>query len=166
MSKTLFYLLFVLAGCVGVTACSSDDDGAKDGGRIGVKNVYTTGCKTGGMQEASNGTDAAYALDGAEEYIEYKSKADGYVYVTHVNAMFNCCSEEIKVGVTISGNNIVVTEDETSSACNCVCPFDVSYEIGKLVPGQYNVTVKVAGIDRVSFPFTYPSDGKIEINKE
>lgn len=162
----MFYMLFVLSCCAGMTACGSDGEGASDGGRVRVRNVYTTGCKTVGLQEASNWAAAAYAVDGAEEYLEYKSKADGYVYVTHVNAMFNCCAEDIKVGVSVNGDDIVVTEDETGSACNCVCPFDVSYEVGRLEPGRYNVTVRVAGLDRVSFRLTYPSDGKIEISRE
>ena len=150
--KTLFYLCLMSVCFIGMAGCSGDDDGTKGDGLVKVKNVYTTGCKTDGVPRASNGANNAYAFGGLEEYIEYKSKADGYVYVTHANALFNCCSEEIKVDVQVKGNDIVVTETETDNSCNCICPFDVSYELGKLEPGQYNVTIRVYGRDRISFP--------------
>lgn len=165
MKKTLFYLCFALAYSAGLAGCSNDDDGAKGDGFVHVKNVYTTGCKTEGVPQNSNNVTGLFSADGYGEYIEYKSKDDGYVYVTHANVLFNCCSEKVNVDVSLQGNNIIVTETETDSSCNCICPFDVSFELGKLVPGQYSVKIMTNGLEQASFAFKYPSDGKVVIGK-
>ena len=111
---------------------------------------------------------------GTIEYVEYTSKSNGYVYVTHHNVLFSCCNDSIGVDLLQDENRIIVVEREAFN-CNCICPFDVSFEIGPFIPGSYNTitirkrfnlseegTVETYG----SFSFKYPSSGKTRIKYE
>lgn len=151
----MFMLLsaFVFVGC-------GDDDNAS----VHLKNASSTGCK---QESVPGDTDRSKITDiFGEEYVEYTSKSDGYLYVRHVNAIFNCCSEKIKVTSSESGGIITVSEADTDISCNCVCPFDVSYEIGPLEKGRtYTLNILNNGSAHVDFTFTYPSDGKVVIKR-
>lgn len=160
MVKKLLLWLCLPLFLVSVVGCGDDDENT--GQSLAVKNVYATGCKTDG--QAQNREGGSMPFPGFEEYVEYTCKSDGYVFVRHVNALFNCCSEVIKVDVSQKGNDIVVTETETDNSCNCICPFDVSYEIGPLLPGKYNVKLEACGKTN-SFTLDYPSGkGEVKIN--
>lgn len=140
-----------------VSSCSSDDEGTTT---VNVRNVYTTGCKTEG-QPSQAGSATTRSPFGAE-YVEYKSKTDGYVYINHANVSYNCCSEEIDVTLTVTGNRISVVEKETDTSCNCLCPFDVSYEVGPLKAGKYILVINSHNTLH-EINFTYPSDGRVEL---
>lgn len=86
-----------------VSSCSSDDEGTTT---VNVRNVYTTGCKTEGQPARAGSATTFSPFD--TEYVEYKSKSDGYVYINHANVSYNCCSEKIDVTLTVTGNRISV----------------------------------------------------------
>lgn len=96
-----------------VLSCSSDDEGTTT---VNVRNVYTTGCKTEGQPSQVGSATTRSPFDA--EYVEYKSKSDGYVYINHANVSYNCCSEKIDVTLTVTGNRISVVEKETDTSCN------------------------------------------------
>lgn len=161
MVKNKFLLFCLTLLFMGLAGCSSDD-GAGTDGSLAVRNVYATGCKTG--EQVQSRAEATTAFPGFDESVEYTCRNDGYVFIRHTNALFNCCSEVIDVDVSRRGNDIIVTEAETDNSCNCICPFDVSYEIGPLQPGAYNVTLNACG-ETNSFIVTYPSgEGDMVLN--
>jgi hypothetical protein len=64
----------------------------------------------------------------------------------HINAVFNCCADSFSVAVSMIMDTIIIEEAEhyvASGPCHCVCPFDLSYDINDLAPGEY--TVRVVG---------------------
>jgi len=63
------------------------------------------------------------------------------LFLKHLNATFNCCPEEIIAEVVVSGDTIMITEDETEGLCDCHCLFDLEYEINDIYPGEYTVIV-------------------------
>lgn len=65
------------------------------------------------------------------------------VYVTHRNAWYNCCLEEIKVELEQEGNLIKLIETAIleGSGCRCMCLYDVSAAISDLPAGEYVIQV-------------------------
>ena len=96
--------------------------------------VSFSGCKdwrdTGGWTQTPSNQDC----------IEYEYLGGGLLLLNHVNTAFNCCPE-FEAGIEVEGNSITVTEDEISGDCDCICLFDLHYEIIDLHPGVYDVTV-------------------------
>lgn len=73
-------------------------------------------------------------------YWEYDGQS--VLDLLHMNTGANCCPEEITGEITIQGFEITIVEDEILEApCDCLCLFDVSYEIEGLSPGEYTITI-------------------------
>ena len=75
-----------------------------------------------------------------QDCIEYQYDGESVLLLKHVNAGFNCCPE-IAADVTIEGNVISIDEIEISGDCDCICLFDMDYEIRDLPPGEYIISV-------------------------
>jgi hypothetical protein len=70
----------------------------------------------------------------------------GYLYITHKDLVLNCCYEEVKVAVSVSGNTIELDIIEKEPyGCRCTCPFDISYSVGKFKEGEYLLIIKLNG---------------------
>ncbi|MEW5993968.1 MAG: dockerin type I repeat-containing protein [Candidatus Zixiibacteriota bacterium] len=75
--------------------------------------------------------------------------------VTHINAGFNCCPDGLAALITIEGGIITIEEKEfISVGCDCLCLFDLDYDVSGLVQGQYTV--------RVIEPYRHPDDEPLE----
>ncbi|MDI6791970.1 MAG: carboxypeptidase-like regulatory domain-containing protein [bacterium] len=86
----------------------------------------------------SNRGDSAKAAD------EIIAKVEGNdVYVTHRNAWYNCCLEDIRVELEQDGNQLKLIETAIleGSGCRCMCFYDVSAVISDLAAGEYIIQV-------------------------
>jgi hypothetical protein len=82
-------------------------------------------------------------LDGTppdQDCMEYQYDGQSLLLLKHVNAGFNCCPE-IAADISIEDNLITIEEIELSGDCDCICLFDMDYEIRDLPPGEYTITV-------------------------
>ncbi|UCG51377.1 MAG: hypothetical protein JSW58_14490 [Candidatus Latescibacterota bacterium] len=95
--------------------------------------VGATGCKSLGKRSAIEATPSN------QDCIDYVFN-DGVMLLTHINAGFNCCPV-IGADITIVGNVITITETEIEGLCDCLCLFDLDYEIRNLPPGEYEIVV-------------------------
>ena len=123
--------------------------------------VSAAGCKkssevtpTGTLLQA-NGckqflTNASGQMDGYvpgphEDCIEYQYNGTDTLTLGHINAGFNCEPGEITADIEFNGNVITITEQESQqAAADCLCLFDIDYEIINLSPGEY--TLRVIGL--------------------
>lgn len=96
--------------------------------------VGSSGCKT--FQEVLS-PDSAPA---DQDCVEYSYDGVGTLLLKHWNAGFNCCPE-MATNVSIEDNVITIEEIEIAGYCDCLCLFDLDYEIVQLPPGEYTVTV-------------------------
>jgi len=71
-----------------------------------------------------------------EDRIEVTVEND-LIHITHKNATYNCCPEDIKVSLSADGNVLMVTEEEIGGVCNCLCCYDVKSTITGLTSGMY-----------------------------
>ncbi len=88
--------------------------------------------------------------------IEYQYDGLDVLSITHRNAGFNCCPDELAVIIGIDGNVITIEEVEYlyGGGCDCLCLFDLDYEITGLPPGEYTVEVVE--------PYRHPDDEPLE----
>ncbi len=120
-------LLFLGGSCVSST-------GAGPVGEL----VGWTGCKGSTGLSAPPMADARAA---GTECVEYEYDGRSVLRLKHVDAGFNCCPGTISADIDIDGREILITERESSSLCDCSCLFDVNYEIVAVAPGTYRITV-------------------------
>jgi hypothetical protein len=88
-------------------------------------------CKAGALSDTLDGlTCLAYDYD------------DGTLSLTHYNAVLNCCPV-LTADVDISASEIVITQIDSlhQGGCDCICRYDLSYEISDLLPGEYSITM-------------------------
>ena len=115
-------------------ACTDDTTGpgsqpSPTGGSIGFE-----GCKS---------LMAAQSLDGNDQAcISYVYDGQSILQLKHINAVFNCCPDSVGGEVQIDERVIAINEMEVlTMPCDCICPFDVDYEIVDLPPGLYTIRV-------------------------
>ena len=100
---------------------------------VALKNFANSGCK--GNTRAGD--------EGRVEIVEYSVIHNGYLFLNHQNVIFNCCPGELGAKISVDGNIITITESETEQGCKCLCPYDLSYEVGPLTEGEtYTICIK------------------------
>jgi hypothetical protein len=106
-----------------------------------------TGCKSG--LEEYDGERIPSDMDCIEYH--YVGSTLG---LKHINAAFNCCPGDITADITVAGGVITIVEHEADSMCDCICLYDVEYEITNLEPAAY--IVRVIGL------YLHPNDPPLE----
>jgi hypothetical protein len=77
--------------------------------------------------------------DCGEDVIEL-TPGPGTLHVLHMNALYNCCLDEIVISVLLEGDLIKLTEEEILTfPCWCECCYDVEGTVIDLEPGAYTV---------------------------
>jgi len=84
---------------------------------------------------------------------------NGVLTLTHKNAIYNCCIEDIDVSVKIEGEEVHLYETEILEIpCDCICPYDITTRINSLGPGVYTIyfwndSGRLGEIRDVTIPF-------------
>ena len=68
--------------------------------------------------------------------------ADSRLWLTHTNAIYNCCLDSIKIDMLVGERTITVVEREHLAAgegCDCICPYILDYHVPNVNPGQYTL---------------------------
>ncbi|MFC2131868.1 hypothetical protein ACFLSQ_10575 [Bacteroidota bacterium] len=75
--------------------------------------------------------------------------------INHLNAGFNCCVDDIKIDVEFKSGQIIITETDINPACDCLCLYNIDYEIKNIPAGTYiikiNESVKPENDDPIIF---------------
>ncbi|MCP4685717.1 MAG: hypothetical protein GY867_09760 [bacterium] len=98
--------------------------------------VGRTGCKS---MMAPAATADFYPSD--QSCIAWDYHGDSILNLTHANAGFNCCPT-LDISVDVEGGTIALREVETLGECNCLCLYDLDFEIHGLPPGIYRVVAE------------------------
>lgn len=128
--KTKMILFTAIALLLGIAGCEKGNSIEK----TQLKDFSYLGCKNDVKDTGKN----VKQID-EPEYIEYKATGDGYLSIKHVNAIFNCCPDTIKVNTTVEGDSISIVESEIGPKCDCICEYDLAYKIGPLHNGKYTL---------------------------
>ena len=109
------------------------------------------GCK----KSTNTATVSTKSASEEEEYIAYEGYKDGYLYIRHINATFNCCPDTLKVTASTSGDRLFINEQEINPQCNCTCQYDLTYKIGPLSAQKYTLHLYKDALQYTEFSFTY-----------
>jgi hypothetical protein len=104
--------------------------------------LQSNGCKQ--FLANTSGELDEFAPGQHEDCLEYQYNGTDTLVVRHINAGFNCEPGEITADIEFNGNVITITERESQQAADCLCLFDLDYEIINLAPGEY--TLRVIGL--------------------
>lgn len=147
-TKLLTLLAAIFMIIIGVYACSGDDED---------KTTFQSrwsGCKT-----ESDGTRSGNQLLWDEECVEYEAKDGGRLYLKHVNARFNCDTENVEVTTSVNGNRINIVEHAIGKmTANCLCPTDVECLLSGLSKGKYTVSIYREKTDEAGLQFSFSID--------
>lgn len=131
--STLLAICLIGVSCLLPSACSEQASESNPVETPFGKVISATGCKS-----FQHPADAAGA---AQSCVQYRYDAGRRVLeLTHENAGFNCCPEEIGADITVDGGLIVISEWERSAPCDCNCLYDVEMLVEHLQPGAYTLS--------------------------
>jgi len=101
----------------------------------------------------------------SEEYITIKTVEDVYLLFSHINSIFNCDPGEITVTADITSGTITIEEKESKAGLRCICPYDITFKLGPLEYGNYNIIFQKEGntFKEYSLDFNESTDVKIDI---
>ncbi len=83
-----------------------------------------------------------------KEYVKY-SLAGGKLHLAHMNVMYNCCPDKIYGKITIKTDKIKITEKIINGMCNCICPYNLTYEIEISDSRTYAIELNNAVLKRI-----------------
>ena len=123
-----YHFLFFLV--LGLLSCG---DSNEDTTSRSARNYKMTECKT---------AETRLGDDELRESIECNATSDGYLYVVHYNLPTVCDLERFDGKITVDGKKVMVEEIPVGGGrVNCICPRDVSYDIGPLEGKGYTLYV-------------------------
>jgi hypothetical protein len=131
-----------------LAGCGSDTAGPAAAGPIG-RLVDLSGCKSGDLFGAGGAPVV-------QDCIGYSYRL-GTLDLKHINAGFNCCPE-IDASVTVSGDTVLIVEEELVGGCHCLCLYDLRYEIHGLALGVYRVIVAEECLLETDVPLEFTMD--------
>ena len=89
----------------------------------------------------------------SDECIYYKYFAEYKIlYISHINAAFNCEPGKISSKFSFNDKNINIIESQEKSSARCNCLYDVDYELRHINPDIYLLTISGPIIDGVTHP--------------
>ena len=117
-------------------ACGDNSTGSGDSQSPAGRSIGFEGCKTFDSAQTSGDDPTDQAC------LDYVYDGQSVLNMTHVNAIFNCCPDSVGGHVRVEDNTIIIDEAEWATMpCDCICPFDVDYEIVGLSPSVYTIRV-------------------------
>ncbi len=135
-------LLFATILILVFTSCEKFEISGEE--TLVVKKITYSGCKSSNKKSLKT------------ETITLKAINDNELKITHSNVVFPCCPNgELKAEAYRSNDTIFLNEYYTDISCDCLCPYDLEYTIGKLDYGKYTVVLKIYNHEHFTFKFNF-----------
>ncbi|MEZ5358693.1 MAG: dockerin type I domain-containing protein [Candidatus Zixiibacteriota bacterium] len=84
-----------------------------------------------------------FGLTSSTECIDWEYDGISTLSIQHINAVFNCCLQDFAVEINVMSSTITITEIESDELmCDCICRFDVEYDVLGIEPGVYTIIVQ------------------------
>lgn len=135
MRVSRFVSSLMLAILLFVPGCEEDQEQgpAAADPEISGSLVRVEGCKSSFTKDAagSNSSCMRFEYDAASRLLK----------LTHINAGFNCCPEEIRADIAVEKGVIRIVESEVGPNCRCNCLFDLYMEVEEVPGTVFTVTV-------------------------
>ena len=123
MRKIVYYLCLVF-----IISCSENNSEPENS--LNGEVISQTECKT---FKSANNTESCIQFNYDEN-----TKT---LYITHINAGFNCCPGEISCDIVFQNSTITITEREEVAMCDCNCLFDIEIKINNVEKTSYTIEI-------------------------
>jgi hypothetical protein len=141
-------LLFSLILSVSLITCKKNEENKNSGnGGLGSIVVTRSSCKSHFIILAGSGYDC----------IKY-AYLNGTLYIKHINAAFNCCPGKTSADAVITDSLIIVEEKSALNDCDCMCLFDLEYNLSAVKKGKIHLFVKEPYVDDTSNKLEFQMD--------
>ncbi|MDH4156750.1 MAG: M64 family metallopeptidase [candidate division Zixibacteria bacterium] len=112
--------------------------------------ISHSGCKS----TAKNAPASAAESD--QDCLFWTYDGAGTLQMLHLNAGLNCCPVVV-ADIFVVGSTIIIEEIDSldNGGCECLCLYDIGYEIIDLPPGEYTI--------QVIEPYLPPGDEPLEV---
>ncbi|MEE9441716.1 MAG: dockerin type I domain-containing protein [candidate division Zixibacteria bacterium] len=89
------------------------------------------------------GSEKSGAYAASQDCIHWSYDGESILHLTHENAAFNCCPDELNVVILQKKKEFWLTEQEVleDGGCDCICLYDFEYDLKRLPPGNYTITI-------------------------
>lgn len=61
--------------------------------------------------------------------------------ITHINAAFNCCPDNLYCNISLDEDTIIIEEFEKEALCKCNCLYDLNIELEGIDSKTYNLKI-------------------------
>lgn len=162
---SILIFAFILLSCEDSENQTNNSNNANNTNNVNNSNVTVdydhTTCKT----NLKSMVDYQFA---GFECIYYSYDGAGNLFISHINAIFNCCPDET-LGLTgdlvLNGNSITVTESDNGGMCSCMCPYDLNYTLTGIEAGNYTAVFNTYTGGSVSLDLTAAGEGTACVDK-
>ncbi len=115
------------------------------------------GVKDFSHSECKNSSQKSFLFE--PETITLKTVNANKLKIIHSNAIFACCPNgKLKAEASFTNDTILLNEYATDLTCDCLCPYDLKYTIGKLDYGKYIVNMQIMKSDYFTFNINFNSN--------
>ena len=115
-----------------IVACNNPPD--IKGSEISASLVSTSACKN------FTPRDLKFNIADTFSCVNYLYNAsNNKVNMNHINAGFNCGIENISFGISENNDTIIIHEVENGPIANCLCLFDIEFELEGVDQQKYQV---------------------------
>lgn len=145
-------IAMVVSLCLCTTGCNDEAQAPADHPQATGSLVRIEGCKSTLTNTTAGSACMRFTYDAAARKL----------LLTHVNAGFNCCPEQIHAAVTVKDGTIRIAESEAGPNCRCNCLYDLDIVVENVPPQAFTVTVDEPLLDsnevRMEFPIDLTSE--------
>lgn len=135
--RNLILPLLLSMMATGLIGCSKDNEAEIPNSIISNLVCFSeSGCKS---LKGDDSSGKSRTEDGNTQRIEYEGMSNGRLFIKHINAVFCCVHEEMRVSSTLQDNEIKIVEQEVGPTANCTCPYDLELTVGNLEEKEYTV---------------------------
>ena len=131
----------VLMALVSLSSCSSEQSLVQP---VRMDNLQNTGCKYALSATESKSEFYTEEMDKAPT-LKIEVDAEGIASVNVVDLKENCAVKEIRPQIKAEGNEITIVlfpfSADPSIEADCICSYDVKFNLVNLVKGQYYLKV-------------------------
>ncbi len=130
--KTAFKLILpCLALLLGIYTCEMEK---VTGGQSSGSLVKSSECKE--FKSTLYGENPADTLSCLEYAYDVENEK---LIIKHLNAGFNCCPVKILGKISFDHDTIIIKESEKDGLCDCLCLYDLEYNLSGISEKQYTV---------------------------
>jgi hypothetical protein len=132
MKTRTYIILFIGLLIFSTFSCEEN----KIDNNITGKLIKNTDCKT--FKSASIDSDFSDTLSCIIYSFDISTNK---LIMKHINAGFNCCSEELYCTISVNKDTIIIQEHEKKALCDCNCLYDLDIELDGVESKNYYIKI-------------------------